>query len=419
MHRTDEGRVDLRKSVLIFRGSPKVLRVRRSLFGWTGEPVLFPSEFRVCRHWSFSKKSETLRVVSESFFSLSLERQRSAGEAAHRCRYHGCARASVFDRSRKFYESAQRERPRRAGWTFDGAEMEDEAIATDRAQSENRCMHVFDFVPEQCAIVHSQRFVLQQTMPASASCEAFTCRWSKISREISCRELESRKFSKKWDTVSLFWELLFPFAGAPAKCRRNGPSLQIRTAIRVRQTPKVLKIRSSFVRVCRIYDGAQMGGERQTEPELKRCGSTRVRCWCINTSVTCDPRQNKELDLAAGYSALRSAFTQMGWLATAVSGWAICKPAQTTPCMQGRDKQQIFRGVRQPAYPSCSSRLFLRSLHVRHRYKQSSPMITHASNSPPEPKNKLVKDFLKDTRKKGSWRTEKGEREALEMVGGQ
>ena len=37
-----------------------------------------------------SQRSETLRVSSESFFSLSLERQRSAGEMTRRCRYtHG------------------------------------------------------------------------------------------------------------------------------------------------------------------------------------------------------------------------------------------------------------------------------------------------------------------------------------------
>ena len=47
-------------------------------------------------------------------------------------------------------------------------------------------------------------------------------------------------------------KLLFPFAGARAKCGRNGPSLQIRGAIGVRQTPKVLRIRSSFGRVCGI-----------------------------------------------------------------------------------------------------------------------------------------------------------------------
>ena len=36
-----------------------------------------------------------------------------------------------------------------------------------------------------------------------------------------------------------------------------------------------------------------MGNDRQTEPELKRRGPTRVRDRCINASVTCDPRQNK------------------------------------------------------------------------------------------------------------------------------
>ena len=34
-------------------------------------------------------------------------------------------------------------------------------------------------------------------------------------------------------------------------------------------------------------------GDRTTEPEIKRCGPTRVRALCINALVTCDPRQNK------------------------------------------------------------------------------------------------------------------------------
>ena len=41
----------------------------------------------------------------ESFFSLSLERERSAGEMAHRCTHTG---ASVFDRRQKFCDSASR-----------------------------------------------------------------------------------------------------------------------------------------------------------------------------------------------------------------------------------------------------------------------------------------------------------------------
>ena len=52
-----------------------------------------------------SARSETLRVGSESFFSLSLEHQRSAGEMARRCRY---APPSVLDRHQKFCKSAAR-----------------------------------------------------------------------------------------------------------------------------------------------------------------------------------------------------------------------------------------------------------------------------------------------------------------------
>ena len=129
------------------------------------------------------------------------------------------------------------------------------------------------------------------------SCKACRCAFDQRSVGIWERDQlwvwSHRKFWKKRDGASWFWEILFPFAGAPAKCRRNGQFRHILTAIRVGQTAKVLKIRSSFGPVCGIYNGAQMGNDRQTEPEFKRCGPTRVRDRCINASVTCDPRQNK------------------------------------------------------------------------------------------------------------------------------
>ena len=54
-----------------------------------------------CRN--FSKKQLDAASCSESFLSLSLERQRSAGKIAHPCAYTG---ASVFDRYQKFCKSA-------------------------------------------------------------------------------------------------------------------------------------------------------------------------------------------------------------------------------------------------------------------------------------------------------------------------
>ena len=50
-------------------------------------------------HTESSERSETVRVGSERFFSLSLERQRSAGEMASFGRY---APPSVLDRKQKF-----------------------------------------------------------------------------------------------------------------------------------------------------------------------------------------------------------------------------------------------------------------------------------------------------------------------------
>ena len=51
------------------------------------------------------KRNKTVPVSSKSFFSLSLELQRSANEKAGWCRYR---RSSVFDRRQKFGESVAR-----------------------------------------------------------------------------------------------------------------------------------------------------------------------------------------------------------------------------------------------------------------------------------------------------------------------
>ena len=62
-----------------------------------------------CEIWRLARQEfwKKLDAASrfKSFFSLSLERQRSAGEKAHRCTYTG---ASVFDRRQKFCEPAAR-----------------------------------------------------------------------------------------------------------------------------------------------------------------------------------------------------------------------------------------------------------------------------------------------------------------------
>ena len=62
---TDEGRVDLRKSVLIFE-EPKGLLVRRSLFGRAGERFLSPGVFRVslCRHLKHARRVKHARVYA-------------------------------------------------------------------------------------------------------------------------------------------------------------------------------------------------------------------------------------------------------------------------------------------------------------------------------------------------------------------
>ena len=41
-----------------------------------------------------------------------------------------------------------------------------------------------------------------------------------------------------------------------------------------------------------------LGDDRQTDPEIKRCGPSRVRADALHASVRCDPRQ--ELNLGEG-----------------------------------------------------------------------------------------------------------------------
>ena len=60
----------------------------------------------------------------------------------------------------------------------------------------------------------------------------------------------------------------------------------MRTGIRVRQTPNVWLFRSSFGRGGRTYDGAEMGVDREKEPEIQRCGPTRVHADAFHASVT-------------------------------------------------------------------------------------------------------------------------------------
>ena len=55
-------------------------------------------------------------------------------------------------------------------------------------------------------------------------------------------------------------KLLFPFARAPAKCGKNGPAIHKHWGIRVQQTPKVLRVRSSFGRAGEPTIALKWGG---------------------------------------------------------------------------------------------------------------------------------------------------------------
>ena len=58
------------------------------------------------------------------------------------------------------------------------------------------------------------------------------------------------------------------------------------TDIHVQQTPNVWLVRSSFGQGGRTYNGAEMGDDRQKEPEIQRCGPTMVHADAFHASVT-------------------------------------------------------------------------------------------------------------------------------------
>ena len=72
---------------------------------------------------------------------------------------------------------------------------------------------------------------------------------SRDNRPISWRsEIDRPKVLKEAGCSQSVRKLLFPFARARAKCGRNGPSMHTHGVIRLRPTPKVLRLRSSFGR---------------------------------------------------------------------------------------------------------------------------------------------------------------------------
>ena len=67
-------------------------------------------------------------------------------------------------------------------------------------------------------------------------------------RSVGDLRLTGRKFWNGARCSQSVRKPLFPFARTRAKCRQNGPSMQVHGGICVRVTPKVLRVRSSFGR---------------------------------------------------------------------------------------------------------------------------------------------------------------------------
>ena len=123
------------------------------------------------------------------------------------------------------------------------------------------------------------------------------CKWlrSQISRyiwQISCRsEIDRPKVLKEARCCQSIWKLLFPVARARAQCGQKGPSTQVHWVSVFDRHQKFYESAARLDGLAKLSSRLN-GVEGQIEPEMKRCGHTRVRCWCINASVTCDPCQN-------------------------------------------------------------------------------------------------------------------------------
>ena len=65
-------------------------------------------------------------------------------------------------------------------------------------------------------------------------------------RSVARLEIGVPRVLKKARRCRSVRKLLFPFARAPAKCVRKGRSMRVHWDISVRQTPKVLRVCSSF-----------------------------------------------------------------------------------------------------------------------------------------------------------------------------
>ena len=100
-------------------------------------------------------------------------------------------------------------------------------------------------------------------------------------RQISCEILRIVHIEsfENCQTLQLGSESCFSLS--LVTCWRNGPSMNEHWGIRVRYAPKVLRVWMGWW----IYYSAEMGMERQTKPEIKRCGPTRVRVDAFHASV--------------------------------------------------------------------------------------------------------------------------------------
>ena len=120
-----------------------------------------------------------------------------------------------------------------------------------------------------CSIVH-------RACHAKRAC-GFDQRSAWILRQLSWRsEIDRPKVLKEARCCQLVHKLLFPFSRASAKCGRNGPSMHAHWGIRVRRTPKVLRVCSAFGRAGEPTIALKWGG-RTNRAEIKRCGPIRVR----------------------------------------------------------------------------------------------------------------------------------------------
>ena len=219
-----------------------------------------------------------------------------------------------------------------------------------------------------CSIVHLARH-------AKLAC-AFDQRSVEKMRRISWRsEIDRPKVLKEARRCQSVRKLLFSFARAPAKCGRNGPSY-VHWRICFQQTPKVLRVRSSFRRTGEPTIWRQNGRARY-ENCYAWTDEGRVHVGYGKALTRSSHFRGAKLlapALAPKVLLVRNSFGRAGKPVLSPSGVSVCSSCCVL-CVK-----RALRGRR--AYPPWSILLLfiwyaMRSIHVASIKEQSGYLTDH------------------------------------------